>query len=175
MTTQRGTDMFTAEEVAYLGNLPVVDTVTATRIMYAEDFKIDCLSRYFAGESPTVMFRRAGLDPTLIGAKRIERCMARWRQTPELVDKARCRMDGATSVFDGKPLPSPDELAGVFAGADDLDISDVKPSLSRGKRFDLRDLIIYQQVLHISELERELDRYRAAEAGSIPSAEPAQA
>ena len=30
------------------------------------------------GESPTVLFREAGLGPELIGEKRIERCMHRW-------------------------------------------------------------------------------------------------
>ena len=32
-----------------------------------------------AGEKPTALFREAGLDPKLIGYKRIERAFARWR------------------------------------------------------------------------------------------------
>ena len=31
------------------------------------------------GDSPAVIFREAGLDSAVIGYKRIERCMSRWR------------------------------------------------------------------------------------------------
>lgn len=175
MTTRRGTDLFTAEEVAYLITLPVVRNATANRIIYTEEFKIDVLSRYLSGESPTVIFRQAGLDPTLIGAKRIERCVARWRQTPELAAKANNRML-YDDVFHGAPPPGRD----VPAQEDDLPAPDPgildaaqaakeRLTLSRDKRFDLRDLIIYQQALHIGELERELNWYRSR---SVPPANP---
>ena len=38
-----------------------------------------CVIRYLAGESPTKIFREAGLPPELIGYKRIERSVARWK------------------------------------------------------------------------------------------------
>ncbi|WP_346680962.1 hypothetical protein [Enorma massiliensis] len=37
------------------------------------------MERYYAGESPAAIFRETGLDPSLIGYKRIERSIARWR------------------------------------------------------------------------------------------------
>lgn len=38
------------------------------------------MERYAVGESPAGIFREAGLDPALIGYKRIERAIARWRK-----------------------------------------------------------------------------------------------
>lgn len=68
---------FSPEEVEYLRSLPVVAEATSRRITYTESFKHNCMRRYHAGESPVELFREAGLDPSLIGYKRIERCFAR--------------------------------------------------------------------------------------------------
>ena len=76
-----GGGMFSPEEVAYLKTLPAVAEATARRITYSEAFKQSCMRRYHAGESPVKLFREAGLDPALIGYKRIERCFARWRKS----------------------------------------------------------------------------------------------
>ena len=70
---------FTLRERAYLESLPAVSRVTATRIHYTDAFRDECLRRYRNGEHPVDLFRQAGLDPKLIGYKRIERCFARWR------------------------------------------------------------------------------------------------
>ncbi|WP_146143590.1 hypothetical protein [Bifidobacterium callitrichos] len=60
--------------------MPAVARASATRIRYADDFRRACLERYRHGESPTALFREAGLDPKLVGYKRIERCFARWKR-----------------------------------------------------------------------------------------------
>lgn len=78
MAKQGGT--FSAEEVRYLKRLPAVANVTRSRITYAESFKRESLKRYLAGESPVKLFREAGLDPALIGYKRIERSFSRWKE-----------------------------------------------------------------------------------------------
>ena len=39
----------------------------------------DCMRRYAEGGSPAAIFREAGLDPKIIGYKRVERCIARWQ------------------------------------------------------------------------------------------------
>lgn len=75
-----GGGAFSPEEVEYLRSLPVVAEATSRRITYTESFKHNCMRRYHAGESPVELFREAGLDPSLIGYKRIERCFARWRK-----------------------------------------------------------------------------------------------
>ncbi|NEG95478.1 hypothetical protein GFD17_01655 [Bifidobacterium sp. SMB2] len=73
---------FTPEQQAYLRGLPAVREVSETRIRYSKAFRRHCVERYRAGASPTELFREAGLAPTLIGAKRIERCIARWKNSP---------------------------------------------------------------------------------------------
>lgn len=76
-----GGGMFSVREVEYLESLPAVERVRSGRIMYAEAFKQEAVRRYLDGESPAEIFRSAGLDSSLIGYKRIERSMARWRRT----------------------------------------------------------------------------------------------
>ena len=62
--------LFTLKEAAYLRSLPAVKEVSATRITYSDRFKVECVRRYLKGESARKIFRDAGLDPSLIGAKR---------------------------------------------------------------------------------------------------------
>lgn len=67
------------DELQMLRNLPAVANVSKDRITYSNAFKQVCVIRYLAGESPTKIFREAGLPPELIGYKRIERSVARWK------------------------------------------------------------------------------------------------
>lgn len=76
-----GGGTFDDEEIGYLRSLPAVHDVRDGRIiLYSDEFKQECLDRYYAGEVPSSIFRSAGLDPALIGRKRIERCIARWKK-----------------------------------------------------------------------------------------------
>lgn len=67
------------EELQMLRDLPAVANVSKDRITYSNAFKQVCVIRYLAEESPTKIFREAGLPPELIGYKRIERSVARWK------------------------------------------------------------------------------------------------
>jgi hypothetical protein len=94
MTSGGGT--FSPEEIKYLKSLPAVAEATAKRITYTDDFKRYCVVHYNEGASPVRMFREAGLDPALIGYKRIERCIARWRENPDelsAVDSRTARLE----------------------------------------------------------------------------------
>ena len=71
---------FDDDEIDYLRSLPAVNSVGRNRIRYTGQFREYCMQRYRAGDSPTGIFRDVGLDPSLIGYKRIERCIARWKQ-----------------------------------------------------------------------------------------------
>lgn len=75
----RGGGVFSDEEIQMLRGLPAVANVTRNRITYSDAFKQVCTIRYLAGESPTKIFREAGLPPDLVGCKRIERSVARWK------------------------------------------------------------------------------------------------
>lgn len=100
-------DRFTAKERAYLMSLPAVADVTAQRIRYSDQFRVECMVRYAAGESPTALFREAGLDPELIGYKRIERCIARWKRG------AKGLRGGVPSRRPGRPARQRDDWAGA--------------------------------------------------------------
>lgn len=67
------------DELQMLRDLPAVANVSKDRITYSNAFKQVRVIRYLAGESPTKIFREAGLPPELIGYKRIERSVARWK------------------------------------------------------------------------------------------------
>ena len=79
----RGGGAFSDEEIQLLRGLPAVANVTRNRITYADSFKQVCTIRYLTGESPTKIFREAGLPPDLIGYKRIERCVDRWKTSAD--------------------------------------------------------------------------------------------
>ncbi|MBT1163155.1 hypothetical protein [Bifidobacterium felsineum] len=90
-----GKRVFRDEEVEYLNTLPAVRHASPTRITYEDAFKLECLARDRKGESPTRVFREYGLAPEVLGPKRIERCMSRWRSDPSLQDAL--NKDGETN------------------------------------------------------------------------------
>nr|WP_303168162.1 hypothetical protein [Bifidobacterium dentium] len=156
-----GGGMFSPEEVAYLKTLPAVAEATARRITYSEAFKQSCMRRYHAGESPVKLFREAGLDPALIGYKRIERCFARWRKSSgDAMAGSRYddRLDAASAHV----------LASMQTVTSDRSSSQSQaplraitfPAASRDGSVDVRDLMIYQQVRRIDELEQEVGTLR---------------
>ena len=156
-----GGGMFSPEEVAYLKTLPAVAEATARRITYSEAFKQSCMRRYHAGESPVKLFREAGLDPALIGYKRIERCFARWRksssdamagsQYDDRLDAASAHVLASmqTVTSDRSPSQSQAPLRAITF-----------PAAPRDGSGDVRDLMSYQQVRLIDELEQEVGTLR---------------
>lgn len=140
---------FSAEEVSYLKTLPAVADVTRKRITYTEEFKLDCVRRYSQGESPVKIFRDAGLEPSLVGYKRIECAIARWRRTMGVP---------TTKVSKGKgpagPNPfAPPRVDPAFGSSAALNAQGETPSLGHA---DMRDMLIYQQVRRIDELEHQV-------------------
>ena len=88
-----GVDMtkrqFSNTEVEYLRALPAVESVTGNRITYSRDFQISCMRRYLDGERPSTIFTSAGLSPAIIGRKRVERNIARWKVDLDIMAAAR--------------------------------------------------------------------------------------
>ena len=70
---------FTSEETAILRTSPAVIRTTSRRITYASWFRRYAVVMSRRGERPSDIFRGVGLDPGILGTKRIERCMNRWR------------------------------------------------------------------------------------------------
>ena len=103
MTSGGGT--FSPEEIKYLKSLSAVAEATAKRITYTDDFKRYCVVHYNEGASPVRMFREAGLDPALIGCKRIERCLARWRESQdEILNSGNAKAGVENKLGGGVPM-----------------------------------------------------------------------
>jgi hypothetical protein len=149
---------FTAKERAYLASLPAVKSVSASHIRYTDRFRVECMCRYDAGESPSSIFREAGLDPKLIGYKRVERCIARWKERQKK-DEKNGKKPALYSVAD--------EGSRILAHRDflkpELEPGGGDESISKIAQAQLaineRDLLIARQALRISELERVLDKF----------------
>ena len=74
---------FTQAEVYYLNTLPAVERASMDRITYSRDFQVRCMAQYLRGNGPTSIFASAGLNPKIVGSKRIERAIARWKADPQ--------------------------------------------------------------------------------------------
>lgn len=182
-----GGGAFSPEEVKYLKSLPAVAEATSRRITYTDDFKRYCVTRYNEGASPVRLFREAGLDSALIGYKRIERCLARWREAqdeilgaeaPEPAEKnslgggvshSKFYRSGTAGTSDTANEWRETEGAAIAAKAgseSDFHVSPERraiifPISRKEQNNDLRDLLIAQQVRRIDELERQVDMLEA--------------
>lgn len=67
------------DEICELSKNSNVVSVNEKRITYTEDFKIRFMEEYMLGKGATSIFREAGFDTKVLGAKRIERAAARWK------------------------------------------------------------------------------------------------
>ena len=76
---------FTQAEVYYLNTLPAVERASMDRITYSRDFQVRCMAQYLRGNGPTSIFASAGLNPKIVGSKRIERAIARWKADPQIM------------------------------------------------------------------------------------------
>ena len=151
--------------------LPAVSNVTRDRITYSDTFRQVCTIRYLAGESPTKIFREAGLPPELVGYKRIERSVARWK------DAAIKSVSGSDTMTDGEIIAqlaarykralatrrSLEDIANTAtepkpaATAASNDVHPLSLGLFDG---DTAGIIIRQQARRIDELERDVVRLR---------------
>lgn len=71
---------FDAEERQYLCGLDAVDECGEKRITWNRYFIHDVEYELELGARPVDVFRSAGVGPEVIGRKRIERCVSRWRR-----------------------------------------------------------------------------------------------
>ncbi len=75
-----GRGEFSPQEIDVLRKSPYVVLAEARRVVFSAQFKEHFAEQYAAGERPTAIFRDAGIDPKILGDKRIERATARWKQ-----------------------------------------------------------------------------------------------
>ena len=67
------------DEICELSENSNVVSVSENRITYTEEFKLHFVEEYMLGKGATRIFREAGFDTKVLGAKRIERAAARWK------------------------------------------------------------------------------------------------
>lgn len=161
---------FTAKERAYLSSLPAVKSVSASHIRYSDRFRVEVMCRYNAGESPSAIFREAGLDPKLIGYKRVERCIARWKQQER--DERRKGKGSASHYLRDVELRDVEddlsiaELQGATHEEETNDPTEADESQNMAAKLaqaqltiNKCDLLIAKQALRIDELERVLRKF----------------
>lgn len=160
----RGGGVFSDEEIQLLRELPAVANVTRNRITYSDAFKQVCTIRYLAGESPTKIFREAGLPPELVGYKRIERSVARWKAAAIKSVSGNDHLDDSEIIAQlvgyKRTLVTRRNLDNMASGVPDSSV----PAMSEGAvgahvsigalDGDTADIIIKQQARRIDELER---------------------
>ena len=164
---------FTQSEIHYLKMLPAVRDATSSRISYSDEFRESATRRYLAGESPVKIFREAGLDPRLIGYKRIERAFARWRNdAPETLpygQSASSALPSASTPFAPSSRSSrSNRQAGEIAASADHTLNSTASSVPSSPSSsspsgdiddeDPRDRLIAKQALRIAELEMQRDQ-----------------
>lgn len=132
---------FDDDEIDYLRSLPAVNSVGRNRIRYTDQFREYCMQRYRAGDSPTGIFRDVGLDPSLIGYKRIERCIARWKMMEPADDDAE-PISADKFPRTGNPLIPPAPIRAAT----------IRENFGGSEAKDLRDMLIAQQIRYIHEL-----------------------
>ncbi len=128
---------FTDEQMRLLKGNDAISEVSRTRIYYREWFQMQTIMKNRLGMGPTRIFTEAGLPPSLVGYKRIERCMSRWRRKYEGLDLTELDVRGTSLKRRGRTIVKT-ELAG---GLRELRASlDELKDLMAGLRSDLESM-----------------------------------
>ena len=150
----RGGGVFSDEEIQLLRELPAVANVTHNRITYSDAFKQVC-----------TIFREAGLPPELVGYKRIERSVARWKAAAIKSVSGNDHLDDSEIIAQlveryKRTLVTRRNLDNMASGVPDSSV----PVMSEGAvgahvsigalDGDTANIIIKQQARRIDELER---------------------
>ena len=129
---------FTDEQMRLLKGNDAISEVSRTRIYYREWFQMQAIMKNRLGMGPTRIFTEAGLPPSLVGYKRIERCMSRWRRKYEGFDLTELDVRGTSFKRRGRAIVKAYEPAG---GLRELRASlDELKDLIAGLRSDLESM-----------------------------------
>ena len=72
---------YSEEQIKTLQANPNVKKCSSKSITYSKDFKVRAVKAWLEeGQAPTTIFKRAGLDPAVIGEWRPENCLRLWRK-----------------------------------------------------------------------------------------------
>nr|WP_240947555.1 hypothetical protein [Bifidobacterium sp. DSM 109957] len=124
--------------------MPVVASVSRERIVYADGFKVECMRRYCAGERASAIFRSVGLGPKLVGAKRVERCVNRWRHDESIMRRALGQ--DTDSETDGQTTDNNTNNTTVNPNMDELDDTTGKALATRVRDIERQVVVLRQQL-----------------------------
>ena len=104
---------FTDEQMRLLKRNDAISEVSRTRIYYREWFQMQAIMKNRLGMGPTRIFTEAGLPPSLVGYKRIERCMSRWRRKYEGLDLTELDVRGTSLKRRGRTIVKTEPAGGL--------------------------------------------------------------
>ena len=104
---------FTDEQMRLLKGNDAISEVSRTRIYYREWFQMQVVMKNRLGMGPTRIFTEAGLPPSLVGYKRIERCMSRWRRKYEDLDLTELDVRGTSLKRRGRTIVKTEPAGGL--------------------------------------------------------------
>ena len=128
---------FTDEQMRLLKGNDAISEVSRTRIYYREWFQMQAIMKNRLGMGPTRIFTEAGLPPSLVGYKRIERCMSRWRRKYEGLDLTELDVRGTSLKRRGRTIVKTEPAGGLRELRASLD--ELK-DLMAGLRSDLESM-----------------------------------
>ncbi|WP_460185783.1 hypothetical protein K9U22_05205 [Bifidobacterium adolescentis] len=128
---------FTDEQMRLLKGNDAISEVSRTRIYYREWFQMQAIMKNRLGMGPTRIFTEAGLPPSLVGYKRIERCMSRWRRKYEDLDLTELDVRGTSLKRRGRTIVKTEPAGGLRELRASLD--ELK-DLMAGLRSDLESM-----------------------------------
>ncbi len=81
-----GVNYFTDEQVKLLEANPYIDKVSNKSIKYSQTFKEEFWNRYSNGETPSMIISSFGIDPHILGNKRISNIVQRIKMEAERLE-----------------------------------------------------------------------------------------
>ena len=86
--------IFTPEQIANLLKNKNVSKCSEKSITYSKEFKLSAIKMYDEGFGCSEIFRKAGFDPSLVGANNPKACLLRWRRSNSRHGNAGLMNDG---------------------------------------------------------------------------------
>ena len=81
-----GKNYFTDEQIKDLKDNPYIEKVTQKSIKYSEEFKIEFWNRYNNDELPSSILSSLGIDPHILGRKRISNIVQRIKKESQRLE-----------------------------------------------------------------------------------------
>lgn len=104
-----GINYFTDAQIELLKDNPYIDKITHKSIKYSVMFKEEFWNRYSLGESPSVIVQSFGIDPKILGKKRLSNIVQRIKMEAarlEMFEDTRIHNKGRPQINDN---PTPEE------------------------------------------------------------------